>query len=379
MIDNRKKFVNIKEEEKNLKSRNLVNYSDNSQNSFLGFEKIIYHPEKIVGVKQRNNAFPISATISLGNYCNHACLWCSTAYWQKEGSKSIDFNDLKNWLHKAKKNGLKSASYVGNGEPLAYKKFKEISTFCNDLKLDQGIFTNGYLIDRYFETLISSFTYLRVSLDAGSSEIHSKLHKAPETHYPKILKNIKQLIKLRKTPHPTVGIQFATHQHNINDLEKSIKTTKDLGVDYFSIKPVFNRGSVSEKIEPNSLTKEDFDKVYERVRHLESDKFKIFYRPHQIISEQSNQNMLVYDKCFAGYFGVNIYENGTITGCGPHHIPVGTLDMPLDELEKNIIKLSEKLDLKKCPSGCRFHNLNFQLHKIINSQDFSKEEHLNLF
>ena len=65
MIDNRKKFVNIKEEEKNLKSRNLVNYSDNSQNSFLGFEKIIYHPEKIVGVKQRNNAFPISATISL--------------------------------------------------------------------------------------------------------------------------------------------------------------------------------------------------------------------------------------------------------------------------------------------------------------------------
>ena len=53
--------------------------------------------------------------------------------------------------------------------------------------------------------------------------------------------------------------------------------------------------------------------------------------------------------------------------------------MPLDELEKNIIKLSEKLDLKKCPSGCRFHNLNFQLHKIINSQDFSKEEHLNLF
>ena len=89
--------------------------------------------------------------------------------------------------------------------------------------------------------------------------------------------------------------------------------------------------------------------------------------------------MLVYDKCFAGYFGVNIYENGTITGCGPHHIPVGTLDMPLDELEKNIIKLSEKLDLKKCPSGCRFHNLNFQLHKIINSQDFSKEEHLNLF
>ena len=133
---------------------------------------------------------------------------------------------MKNWLQKAKKKGLKSASYVGNGEPLAYKKFKEISTFCNDLKLDQGIFTNGYLIDRYFETLISSFTYLRVSLDAGSSEIHSKLHKVPETHYPKILKNIKKFIKLRKTPHPTVGIQFATTSIILMILKKVLKLPK---------------------------------------------------------------------------------------------------------------------------------------------------------
>ena len=129
MIDNRKKFVNIKEEEKNLKSRNLVNYSDNSQNSFLGFEKIIYHPEKIVGVKQRNNAFPISATISLGNYCNHACLWCSTAYWQKEGSKSIDFNDLKNWLQKAKKKALNQPVMLEMENLLLIKNLKKYQHF----------------------------------------------------------------------------------------------------------------------------------------------------------------------------------------------------------------------------------------------------------
>ena len=133
------------------------------------------------------NAFPISATISLEITVIMLAYGAQQPIGKKEGSKSIDFNDLKNWLQKAKK-GLKSASYVGNGEPLAYKKFKEISLFCNDLKLDQGIFTNGYLIDRYFESLISSFTYLRVSLDAGSFEIHSKLHKVSETHYPKILK-----------------------------------------------------------------------------------------------------------------------------------------------------------------------------------------------
>ena len=115
---------------------------------------------------------------------------------------------------------------VGNGEPLAYKKFKEISLFCNDLKLDQGIFTNGYLIDRYFETLISSFTYLRVSLDAGSSEIHSKLHKVPETHYPKILKNIKQLIKLRKTPTPLLVFNLPPTSIILMILKKVLKLPK---------------------------------------------------------------------------------------------------------------------------------------------------------
>ena len=49
------------------------------------------------------------------------------------------------------------------------------------------------------------------------------------------------------------------------------------------------------------------------------------------------------------------------------------------ELEKNIVELSGKLNLKDCPSGCRYHPLNFQLHKIPNSSYFSKEEHINLF
>ena len=379
MVDNREKFTKKKDLEKNLNDRKLINYSDSSENSFVGFGKLLYHPEKVIGVKEKKNAFPVSATVSLGNFCNHKCLWCSTAYWQKEKSNSMNFEKLKKWLTKAKKKGLKSVSYVGNGEPLAYSKFREISNASNSLGLDQGIFTNGFLIDRYIKELSEFFTYVRISLDAGSSKIHSNLHDVSETHFPKIIRNIKQLLKIRKNKSPTIGIQYATHQDNIADLKKSVEVVRDLGVDYFSIKPVFNRGSVNEKIAKNNLTKQDFDKAFDEVKNLQNKDFKIFYRPHQIISEENDQNMLVYDKCFAGYFGVNIYESGIITGCGPHHIPVGSLDMPLNQIEKNIVELSESLDLKKCPSGCRYHSLNYQLHKIINFEDFSKKEHLNLF
>ncbi len=379
MIDNRKEFRTEKVKEKKLKDRKLLNYKDDTLNSILGFGKLIYHPEKVIGVKQKTNAFPLTATLSLGNYCNHACLWCSTYYWQQENSKTIDFEKVTKWIKKASLKGLKSIIYVGNGEPLAYKRFPEITKFVYENKLDQGMFTNGYLINRYFDEIIEYFTFIRISLDAGSSRIHSNLHAVSESHFPKIIANIKNLIKKRNNKTPTIGVQFATHQQNIHEIKKSVELVKDIGVDYFSIKPVFDRGSVNEKIPKTNLTKSDFDRAFDSVsKHIDKD-FKIFYKPQQIISESNSQNMLVYNKCYAGFFGVNVYEDGSITGCGPHHQVVGNLDTPLKVLEENIISLSEKLNLKNCPSGCRWHPLNFQLHKILNSDSFSREEHINLF
>ena len=158
MIDNRKKFTTERVKEKKLENRKLLNYKDDTLNSILGFGKLIYHPEKVMGVKQKTNAFPLTATLSLGNYCNHACLWCSTYYWQQESSKTIDFRKITKWIKKSSLKGLKSIIYVGNGEPLAYKRFPEITEFVYKNKLDQGIFTNGYLMNRYFDELSEYFT-----------------------------------------------------------------------------------------------------------------------------------------------------------------------------------------------------------------------------
>ena len=130
---------------------------------------------------------------------------------------------------------------------MAYKKFPDLTKFIFEKKTRSRYFTNGFLINRYFQELEKFFTFVRISLDAGSSKVHSKLHDVPESHFPKIIDNIKNLVK-KKNKIPTIGIQFATHQENINDIENSVKIAKDIGVDYFSIKPVFDRGSVNKKI-----------------------------------------------------------------------------------------------------------------------------------
>ena len=372
MLDNRK-FI-VKKEIRKKKYQNDYNSSFN----FLGFDKLIYHPEKLTGFKVDQNIFPLTATISLGNYCNHGCLWCSTAYWRQDDSNSIDFIKLSKWLKKAEKKGLKGVGYVGNGEPLAYKDFSKLIKYVGNLNLDQGIFTNGYLIDRYHNQLLDNFTYVRISLDAGSDKIHSELHDVPIHHFKKIINNLELLLKKRKNNSPTIGVQYATHQRNLHDLKNCVKICKDIGVDYLSIKPVFDRGSVNEKIERNTLTKLEIKDEVISLKRYENDCFKIFFREHQFESESVGYNVLPYDRCYAGYFGINIYENGDITGCGPHHINVGNLDTKFSDLEKNIIKLSKSLDLKNCPAGCRFHPMNRLLHKIKNKGLFTKNEHINL-
>ena len=331
----------------------------------LGFEKLIYHHDRIMAIRDGKPLFPVHATLSLGNYCNHACLWCSVFAHQQSAVKKASFDKLMDFLEPASQRGLRAVGYVGNGEPTAYPKFRQLTTRVAEIGLEQGMFTNGYLLDRYEDEVLENFTYIRISLDAGSREVHDAMH-AVSGHYDKIIANLEQIVAKRRNGTPTIGIQYATHHRNLHDLPNAIRFAADLGVDYFSVKPVFNRGSVGERIEKNRLTFEELSPIVAEAqsRHERRD-FAIHYRPFQILTEEADKTVLEYDRCVAGFFNVNIYEDDTVVYCGPHRIPVGNLDDDFETLEQNILSMSHKLDLSQCPGGCRYHPLNHIVHTVL--------------
>jgi len=331
----------------------------------LSFDKLLYHPDKVDRLRRNERQFPVHVTLSLGNYCNHRCLWCTAYEYQLSKAKHMDYDKLMSFIERASKRGLKAVGYVGNGEPLAYPKFRELSAAVNALGLQQGMFTNGYLLDRYMDEALNHFTYIRFSLDAGSPETHAAMHDVAN-QYERIIDNAAALIAQRRNKLPTVGIQFATHHLNMHDLPASAKMASEIGVDYFSVKPVFNRGSVGERIEKNNLTFDELTPMVAEIRRqYESPDFKIYYRPHQIMSEAADRNILNYGRCVAGFFNLNVYEDEKLVYCGPNRIPVGTLDDDLDDVEDRIMKLSTRLDLSKCPAGCRYHALNHLADTLV--------------
>lgn len=322
--------------------------------------------------------FPLHVTVSLGNFCNHKCLWCTAFEYQKEKATLMDCDSLLFFLQQAKLRGLKAITYVGNGEPTVHPKFKELITAVNALGLEQGMFTNGYLLERYETDILKFFTWVRVSLDGGSEEMHAKMHDV-NNHYDTIVSNIQSLISKRgKGSQPTIGVQYALHHENISDLYRAVSSCKDLGVDYFSIKPVFNRGSVGERITKNTLTNEHIERVVDKIRNeLETPEFKVFYRSYQLLSHSQGKTIFNYDRCVAGFFNVSVYEDNSIIYCGPNRISVGKLTDTIETIEAKIYTLSKQLNLSKCPAGCRYHELNHLVHPLISQDNFYAAWHLN--
>ena len=78
----------------------------------LGFEKLIYHRDKLDKLARGEKQFPIHVTLSLGNYCNHKCLWCTAYEYQLDKAKMMDFDLLLEWLTKARERGLKAVGHV---------------------------------------------------------------------------------------------------------------------------------------------------------------------------------------------------------------------------------------------------------------------------
>jgi MoaA/NifB/PqqE/SkfB family radical SAM enzyme len=345
----------------------------------LGFEKLIYHYDKIEKIKLNQPQFPVNLTVSLGNYCNHSCRWCTVYAVQEEQVRHADYDKFLTFFERASANGLKAITYVGSGEPTAYPRFGELVKRVGEMGIEQGMFTNGYLLDRFFDEVLEYFTFARISLDAGSTEVHNAMHRV-NGHFDKIIQNLAKIIEQRKNDLPTIGIQYATHQDNLEDLHNCAKVVSEIGVDYLSVKPVFNWGGGANKdrIDPNDLTNSELEPVVGRIRsEFESSKFKVYYRPFQIESIQQDQNVFEYDRCVAGYFNLNMYETGDLTCCSPHKVSVGSIEDDPKVLMARIVKETNGFDLSKCPPSCRYHPMNYLVDTVLKPEKSTKKVHAN--
>ena len=152
--------------------------------------------------------------------------------------------------------------------------------------LKYGIVSNGSLIHKHIDQIRNAnWSFISISLDAATEETFSILRptKGGKSKFPKIINNMRMLAETKKG---TLGFSYLiqteadgpTVVSNIHEIYDAAVLAKDIGCDYFEVKPTYQwRDGVDHALMKHDQKLMDEAKVQvAALEELEDEKFKIF-------------------------------------------------------------------------------------------------------
>ena len=331
---------------------------------------------------KKNDSKPWVVELDPTTACNLACHGCISANLLNQGGfKRERIKELAKEFVKA---GVKAVILIGGGEPMAHPEFGTIVDYFYANDNHVGVTTNGMLINKYLKSLANHTKWVRVSIDAGSEEIFQSYrpHISGKSQFKSIISQMESLSKIRKgklgysfvilTKQDKNGIFLDT---NAVDISKAAKVAKDLGCDYFEVKPSFDS---------THFLSETFKTVREIVR-AEIDKAKgLADTNFSVISpvtisdaiEGNTTQKKNYKRCLVAGLRTVISPSGAYV-C-PYHRGNANFKIgdPNNESFKDIWfgaerkKIMAELDPSK---HCRFHCIRHETNLILEEIDKGKK------
>lgn len=334
--------------------------------------KLIYHPDRVTEWMKTGDCFPIYVEIGVTNRCNHRCVFCALDWFEKKPI-DIDPEVMKRTLREMAECGVKSVMFAGDGEPLMHRDICEFITYARHHGLDVAIATNGALFDREkLEKTLPSVSWVRFSVDAGTSVIHKKIHRGGLKDFDKILTNIRDAVAIKKIDNLSlvIGVQFLLIPDNLDDLVPFIELFKEIGVDNVQIKP-YSQHPLSKN--RYSIEYAQYQGIEDTVRKFEAPEFQVIFRSkttHRLMTKRT------YHECYGLPFYTLIEADGSIIPCNLFHnnpeFCYGNLynnsfaSIWKGEKRKHILHQLTKNTIEHCRDGCRLDAINRYLSQLKN-------------
>ena len=336
--------------------------------------KLIYHPRRVADWLEGQKIYPLSVEISPSSACNHRCLFCSFDYLDYKPI-FLDYNLIITNLKQMAGKGLKSVVLAGQGEPLLNPQTPNLIEEIRSFNLDIGMSTNGVLFKKEFsQRCLGLLKWVRFSLNAGSSETHQLIHKGKSNDFDIVLNNIADAVeekRIRKLD-TTIGVQLLLIPENADEvLELAIKL-KDIGVDYFTVKPYYQHPS-SINVREKSFDEKWCRELQGKLQALANASYQVYFRMHTMTKLLRQKN---YDVCRALPFWTCIDAEANVWSCLSH---IGNTDYLYGNLKEksfsaiweseqreNVLKRITSLGVDHCQEACRLDEMNIYLHEICN-------------
>ncbi|MBL0059630.1 MAG: 4-alpha-glucanotransferase [Elusimicrobia bacterium] len=314
---------------------------------------------------------PVTVQLVPSLACNYHCGTCSYGKNKDEiRAKLVPHEDLlmsladmKHYIDDLAQNGVKGIVFTGGGEPLLNPNTIEGLRYAKAKGLDVGLFTNGsYLNEKKIRDILSiGLSFLRVSLNAGTPQIHQLFHglKGEETFHA-VIANLKTLARVKSEMgqqcQTGIDVGVIISPLNVYDLAEVAKRVKEIDDQYpgmfgnLSYRPTVNY--VASKIQHgDSISRTiDFLKTSEPHRRFYEESVRYFRDGEQFSAELfqealkelekaktilkdnidrktisvvvptariegTSSKTRAYAKCLASPLVVFVVPNGTVYGC----------------------------------------------------------------
>ena len=176
--------------------------------------------------------------------CNCRCRMCG--YWSRNASATMSLEQVKSIALEAHELGVAHAVFSG-GEPLLHP---DITSMCSVFKQSGTyitLLTNGLLLEKWAEKLISVCDEIIVSLD-GPREIHDDIRRVPGA-YDRIAKGIQAIRS--QTDTIKISGRCTVQKRNIRHLRRTVDAAHELGLEKISFLAVSDdRGQFWQQAQP---------------------------------------------------------------------------------------------------------------------------------
>lgn len=342
-----------------------------AENIRMDSHKLIYHPETVARWLKGENIYPIEIEISPSGACNHRCTFCAVDYIGYKPNyldKDIILRDVEHMSNR----GLKSVICSGEGEPLLNKDLPDIVNGIKSYGVDVAMSSNGVLFTKdKLEECLKAFTWVRYSVASMEEKSYDAIQRGKPGDLDRVKANLAAAVEVKKKQKlkTTLGVQCLLMPENAEQLPIMVKTLKEIGVNYLTIKPY------SQHLHSDHTWNIDYNGLLElekEVTGYATEDFSIYFRANAM---KKMHHEKCYKECLGLPFMTHIDASGNVWPCIAH---IGTEQFSYGNVNENtfeeiwnrqrrrdVVEALRKLDINKvCREACRLDNINIYLDEL---------------
>lgn len=331
---------------------------------------------------------PLVVELDPTSMCNLACPDCISG--ELLNQDEIETHRLLALTQELISSGVKAVILIGGGEPMMHPAIGQVIRDLGASGVKIGITTNGLYLKKYLDETAKYASWVRVSMDAGTDETFNRLRpsKTGKSMFKSAIRNMEQFAKhktgklgysfmvfnqgnygFKGVPIVSGALDKLSHiTTNVHEIFLAAKLAKEIGCDYFEVKPMYDINHFSV-MQPEHITRV-VDEQLMRCRELNSSDFSVLEATKLWASlhGESNLEPKDYHRCVAAQSRTLITPSGVYV-CpyfrGVEHKNLGKIqDMSFSDLwhGKQRSLVIKNLDPSR---DCTMHCIRNDSNKLV--------------